>query len=255
VSVNTQPRSAPLRLFFFSWVCYSVAISTVFQAYLTTFLIEPGYEEPLKNIDQMLKSERKFGFIEWNMKFFTNATNSVDLAILKNAVRCPDEDTCFMWATVYHNISTLLDDIFVEYFHQQGYWWADEYYRPLLCELEDGVVTTYGNVLVVKNGRFLLELINDVIFRVVEGGILMQTKEHGLYKQKMDSKFIAFTSTDTYNAMSIRNLQTVFYVLLLGYVSALACFVTEIVWHCCRSKEREPSGTSVPRIDLNRHNS
>jgi len=30
VSVNTQPRSAPLRLFFFCWVCYSVAISTVF---------------------------------------------------------------------------------------------------------------------------------------------------------------------------------------------------------------------------------
>ena len=42
VSVNTQPRSAPLRLFFLCSVCYSVAISTVFQAYLTTFLIEPG---------------------------------------------------------------------------------------------------------------------------------------------------------------------------------------------------------------------
>ena len=34
VSVNTKPRSAPLRLFFFCWDCYSVAISTVFQAYL-----------------------------------------------------------------------------------------------------------------------------------------------------------------------------------------------------------------------------
>jgi hypothetical protein len=39
LSVNTQLRSAPLRLFFCSWVCYSVAISTVFLAYLTTFLI------------------------------------------------------------------------------------------------------------------------------------------------------------------------------------------------------------------------
>jgi hypothetical protein len=41
LSVNTQPPSAPLRLFF-CWLCYCVAISTVFQAYLTTFLIEPG---------------------------------------------------------------------------------------------------------------------------------------------------------------------------------------------------------------------
>ena len=62
VSVNTQPRSAPLRLFFFCWVCYSVAISTVFLAFLTTFLIEPGYEEAIKTVEQMLKSGRKFGF-------------------------------------------------------------------------------------------------------------------------------------------------------------------------------------------------
>jgi len=53
VPVNTQPRSAPLRLFFFCWVCYSVAISTVFQAYLTTFLIEPRYEKPMKTVEQM----------------------------------------------------------------------------------------------------------------------------------------------------------------------------------------------------------
>jgi hypothetical protein len=64
VSVNTQPRTAPLRVFFFCWVCYCVAISTVFQAYLTTFLIEQGYEEPIKTAEQMLKSEMTFGFDE-----------------------------------------------------------------------------------------------------------------------------------------------------------------------------------------------
>ena len=46
VSVNTQPRSAPLRLFFFCWVCYSVAISSVSAVphhipYLTTFRTSP----------------------------------------------------------------------------------------------------------------------------------------------------------------------------------------------------------------------
>jgi len=37
----------------------SVAISTVFQAYLTTFLIEPGFEEPIRTIEEMLKSPKK----------------------------------------------------------------------------------------------------------------------------------------------------------------------------------------------------
>jgi hypothetical protein len=49
VSVSSQPRTSPLRVFFFCWVCYSVAISTVFQAYVTTYLIEPGYEEKNQN--------------------------------------------------------------------------------------------------------------------------------------------------------------------------------------------------------------
>ena len=61
VSLNTQPLSVPLSLFFFCWVCYSVAISTVFQVYLTTFLIELEYEKLVKPVEEMLKYERKFG--------------------------------------------------------------------------------------------------------------------------------------------------------------------------------------------------
>jgi hypothetical protein len=88
-SVNTQPRSAPLRLFFFCWVCYSVAISTVFQAYLTTFLIELGYEEPIKNREQMLRSEKYFSFREGYEYLYPETLEPVDSAILKDALRCP----------------------------------------------------------------------------------------------------------------------------------------------------------------------
>jgi len=70
VSVSTQPRSAPLRLFFFCWVWDSVAISTVFHSYFTTFLIELGYLENIKTVEQMLNNENEFGFVEWNVNFF-----------------------------------------------------------------------------------------------------------------------------------------------------------------------------------------
>jgi hypothetical protein len=83
VSVNKQPRSAPLRLFFFCWVWYSVAISTVFQAYLTTFLIKPGYEEPIKTLTQMLASKMKFSFFEIYEKFFTDTPKSTEITALK----------------------------------------------------------------------------------------------------------------------------------------------------------------------------
>jgi hypothetical protein len=37
----------------------------------------------------------------------------------------------------------------------------------------------------------------------------------------------------------------VLYLLLLGYVLAVASFVAEIMWHHCRSKRREPNSTSL----------
>jgi hypothetical protein len=89
-----------------------------------------------------------------------------------------------------------------------------------------------------------LEFINDVIGHVVEGGIFIQIRNRGLYKARIKSKFNSPTFADKYYAISIRHLQTVLYLLLLGYVLTVACFVTEIMWHRYRSKGRGPTGTS-----------
>jgi hypothetical protein len=157
-------------------VCYSVAISTVFQAYVTTYLIEAGYEEQIKTLDEMLKSERKFGFTEGCEMFYANGSDPVNIAILKNAASCPDYDTCFKWAAVYHNISTILYDFKRESYSQLGNW-TDENSRPLLCELEDGFIRNFDFVFLVNEGHPLLEYINDVIGRIVQGGILRQIKK------------------------------------------------------------------------------
>jgi hypothetical protein len=42
VSVSAMPRPTSLRSLFIAWVCFSLAFSTVFQAFLTTFLIDSG---------------------------------------------------------------------------------------------------------------------------------------------------------------------------------------------------------------------
>jgi hypothetical protein len=91
--------------------------------------------------------------------------------------------------------------------------------------------------LVRKRSPFL-EIIDDVIGRIVEGGIFVHIKKRGINEEKLESKFDFPTSADTYYAISIRHLQTAFYLLMLGYVLAVVCFVTEIMWHRYRSKGR-----------------
>jgi len=117
----------------------------VIQAYLTKFLIEPGYKESAKTVEQMLTSDTKFGFSEWYENFFTDTSSSIDLAIYKNTVRCSTYETCLNWVIHYQNFSTILSDFTKELWHAAGLW-TDENNRSLPCEFEYRVVETLGIV-------------------------------------------------------------------------------------------------------------
>jgi hypothetical protein len=132
----------------------------------------------------MLKSETKFGSTEGCERFYVNSSDPVDIAILKYAAGFADYDTCFKWAAVYYNISTILYDFKTESYSQLGNW-TDENNRPLLCELEDGILRTFDFVFLVNEGHPLLEYINDVIGHIVMGGILRQVKKRYSEKEKI----------------------------------------------------------------------
>jgi hypothetical protein len=215
----------------------------VFQAYLTTFLIEPGYEEPIRNIEELLKSEKKFGLREIYKEYiFLDPSDPVDSTIVRDAVQCPDQPTCFLWAAVYHNISTVLQVMDMDIYRAMGQW-IDENNRHLLCEFEGGFVKTFNYAIMVMKGAPFLEFIDEVLSHILEGGIFMHIKEGFLDKLKMESKLDIPTSADTYYAISIGHQQTTFYLLILGYVLVVVCFVTEIIWHRYSSKGRGPAGT------------
>jgi hypothetical protein len=224
VSVHTQPRTTPLRVFFVSCVCYSFGISTVFQAYLTSFIIDPAYEEPIKTTDEMLNSGMKFGVPLGLEEHF-------DSEFLMHTVFCPDSLTCFKWASKYQNISIFMFDMFKDILKSDSNW-TDEYNRPLLCELEDGTFAVYDVGMAVLKGHPLLEHINDVINHVVEAGLPMQWKKLMLETVKLSSKpSFTYTLADTYVNISATHLQSAFYMLLLGYVLALLSFILEVIWY------------------------
>jgi hypothetical protein len=224
----------------------------VFQAYLTSFLVEPGYEEPIQNIDQMLKSEMKFGFFYVYNLLFNNPSDPVESAIQKNALQFPSVSDALLWATVYQNISTILTDFDIETYRRKKLW-TNENNKPSLCELEDGVIRTFDFAILVRKRSPFFEIINDVIGHIVEGGIFLHIKERGIYKGKLESKFDPSTPYYTYYAISTGHLQTAFYFLMLGYVLSLACFVSEIIWYRFSSKGVNKQA-KISRPMIHRHN-
>jgi hypothetical protein len=213
----------------------------VFQAYLTTFLIEPGYEEPIKTIEQILKSEKIFGFVKEYNLFFPSTSDTLYSAVVKDSLQCPDKPTCFIRAAVYHNISTVIRGLDIEIYRARGDW-TDE---NLLCEIKGGVVRTLEHAMMVKKGAPFFEFIDDVLGHKVEVGIFMHIKKRCFDKLKIESKLDVPNFDDTYCAISIRHLQTAFSLLFLGYVLAVACFVTEIMWHRYRKKGRRRTSSSA----------
>ena len=90
-----------------------------------------------------------------------------------------------------------------------------------------------------------MDFINEVLDQIIEGGIFINIMNTDLYKTKLKSKYVSPTSGDTYYAINVRHLHAAFYLLMLGYVLAVACFVCEIIWHRYWSKGRGQTSSSV----------
>jgi hypothetical protein len=73
------------------------------------------------------------------------------LYFAKDAVQCPDQTTCFLWAALYQNIQTVLEDLNMKIFRVLGDW-TDKNKRTLLCNIEGGYFKTYNLAMKVKTG-------------------------------------------------------------------------------------------------------
>jgi hypothetical protein len=195
-------------------------------------------------VEQMLNSETSFGFTRSYQHLFSDTSETMDSAIIKDAVECPDVDTCSIWASIYQNISTILFDMHMGIFRRNEKL-IDENNKPLLCELEDGVIRTFAFTISVRKRSYYFDFMNDVIDRIVEGGIFMHIKKNLFEKEEIQVEFNIHTSDDEYFIFGVSHLLTAFYLLMLGYVLAVVCFVIEILWHRYRSKGHKQTCTSV----------
>jgi hypothetical protein len=183
----------------------------------------------------MLNSVMNLGLTRQHKYQFRENSETLDLSFFKDAVEITDETTCYIWAAKYQNISTILNDLHLG-IHRGKKFGGNENNRPVLCELVDGVVRTMDFAILVRKRSPFFECINDVMSHIVEGGIFLPIKNRVLEKAQTQTKFNFPTSEDECLVLGVRNLQTAFYLLMLGYVLAVVCFVTEIVWHRYRAE-------------------
>jgi hypothetical protein len=224
-----MPRSPSLRSLFLAWVCFSLAFNTVLQAFLTSFLTEPGYKTPIQNMDELFDSGIKLAYPPHQRYIFKYGDEEEAVKVQRNLASCPLYKVCENWAKYQKNVSILLVDSEAEYRYAKGEF-VGENSEPLVCRLVDGVVFNTGLIMAMFHEEPLMRRVNEIIDRVVEAGLYNHWVSLIMNHHKIISQKIAIVHPlDEYYSFKLYHMQPAFYILLMGSCVSVLCFVIEVL--------------------------
>lgn len=231
VSAPYMPRRTPTRIFLISWLWYSVAINIIFQTFLTSFLIEPGFQHQMNSVEEILTSKIKYGYNELLDVAVRNSADAFSKIILQNRMACNEgnKPPCLDWVAYHNNFSVLCSKTLIDYLLTREY--IDRNGKSLICQA-GGVFLPLNYVTYMEKWNPLLNRFNDMITRILESGIHYHWFESGLHMQRVYAGVIERkTTTGEYSDISLEHAQGIFPVLVLGLLLSIVVFFMEFAYH------------------------
>jgi hypothetical protein len=208
----------------------------VFQAFLTTFLVDSGYKTPIKNMDELFASGIKLAYFPGAKFIFESGDKTEVSKVLTNAVICPSDEVCMDWLKDKKNASIIFSDDDVEENFANGFYF-DENSKPYLCGIKDGVFYHTGLTMIMLHGDPLMRRVTEIIDRVVAAGIYNYWNSLRMHSMKLISRTIAIVNPlDGYYSFNFYHMQPDFYLLLIGWFLSALCFVVEVLYNCIFNK-------------------
>jgi hypothetical protein len=232
VSVPQMPRTTNLRVLFFVFVCYCFAMSTIFQAFFTSFLVAPGYEKEIATFDELMHSELMYGeFGQYERLLRIESVDFIEDMKLKK-FDCPRTMLCLKHLFTEGDITTLATRNDAEY----AYPFKENAVggKNSLCSVEENSYLFYS-VMSLKKGFPLLDRFNVVMRRCMESGLVDKYwSEFNFVRQIKDDSEIEENNCaecdGEYFVFSLSHLKAAFVVLGLGYLLCVFVFIVELFW-------------------------
>jgi hypothetical protein len=227
VSATNTPKSWKFRLLFLVYVCYCFAMSTVFQAFFTSYLVEPGYGKKFETFDDLLHSSVVYGY-NGGIEMLLKSTSYMEHLRFPNLRRqdCNDVAECTRRIANNAQMCTLSVSRISQYLaSEMGIRDASKSF----CSLEENVGTS-GLIFVLHNGSPILNRLNVLTRRSLEGGLLDRYWAQLLWIRSVRSKMrVSDIEEDLYFVFSLSHLSPAFCVLGFGYVFSSAAFLAEVL--------------------------
>jgi hypothetical protein len=223
VSVTGMPRGLRLRFLFFVFVLYCTAISTVFQTFFTSFLVDPGYENQLTSLDEILDSRIEFGYDEPSKIFFSLSSDLRHIEVVERAEMCWNIAECIDRIREKGNFATFTAIWLVQFYAIMTN------YHGSVCLLNEDDYFFFFITSYVQKGSFFLESLNKYVTLSIESGMIAKMARESVFVPKpiRDNMDVS----DGYFVFTLSHLRIAFYILFFGLGVSFITFLCEVFYH------------------------
>jgi hypothetical protein len=214
VPVPVIPLGNPLRVLFFFFVVFSMAINNVFQSSITSLLVDPGFEHQIDTFEELTESGLNI-FISEHFEWYMYYTSVEGRRIISGS-----DMNLLMQMTFENKNSALFSSSSTMSFifgrNQSKYYALSEYSLQL------------HSIMLVKKGWPFLDPVNTVISRLVEGGIPNSIMGNITNRNMYGYRRVGLSNLVTeYSSLSAERLQSAFLLLAAGLGASVVAFVAE----------------------------
>lgn len=228
------------------WVIYSLAVNTVFQTFVSSFLVDPGLEKQISNVDDILHSGFRYGMPRTFQSFLYNLPKNQMEMMINRTETCPKVVDCAKKVAEEGDFVTLLASVTAEYLNT--YKTLDNTGAGLLYMLRDIRLWMNFQAFILPKGSGLLNPFNSLMTAAQESGLISYFWKDILKTSTIKSGSIRIhTVLDDYRVFTLTYLQSAFFLLLLGHVCALCLLVAELSCHWYVTRQHKVA------VNLQRH--
>jgi hypothetical protein len=218
--VPEMPRGNTLRVLFLSWVIYSLAINTLYQAFFTSYEVDPGLHHQIDTTEELLHTPVVFAFSSPLDPFFTDDM----LKRLKPRIRC-DPTKCLEYVATVYNATTFIGRVFLGYHREEL---IKKENRHEVHPFRQDSFQLHAVLMLQKGSPFLLQ-VNEIIARIVEAGLVDYWKEAIIEERRLKAGILALESLkDSFVKLNVLHLQGAFIFLFIGFAFSFIGFLAEI---------------------------
>jgi hypothetical protein len=209
----------------------------VYQAHLTSFLIDPGFKPHLTSEDEILTSGIDCSIKKDYFSFYpelngtryrhVSYTGDVDLA----QARVAEGTLAFLHVklTVEYNIA-------LKYKDANGV--------PSICKIKDDFVLKLV-VMQVPQGFPLKPKYDKVLLVLLQAGLVNWWSEHLKYTASLEGAKKFGSPPGEYIVLTLKHLQSAFYFLFIGYAMSVLLFLIELSYHHHKHYKMKVNGNKL----------